>query len=146
MVVINVYMVFGGINMKEKEITINVMIKLLELAKNHPLFCVSYYIVAKNNEIETWIRKRVNRFGWDGKELNEEDIVRNEDVFINDFHESQFYDECGESKILISQCFSLSDIGYDKIHTIVSGKSDNLPNGYKFIGDVELFNFSKLSS
>ena len=59
--IINVYIVFGGINMKEKEITINVMIKLLELAKNHPLFCVSYYIVDKNNEIETWIRKRVNR-------------------------------------------------------------------------------------
>lgn len=119
--------------MNDKNKTIDIMIKLLEIGKTLPIFSISFYIVANTNEIEKYLIDHVTTTDWEGKPLSDDEIELNKQNALNIFHNSSFYNPNGESGMIFTQAFTLQDIKYDDIYEIVTGKNLNFPKGYKFI-------------
>lgn len=123
--------------MKRKDIAIDVMKELLEIGRKLPFFHVLYCISAKNEDIEEWVKSLVDHYDWDGRRFSDATVKVNEDAAVERFHNSKGYNPNGKSKIMVSQCFTLSSISYADVYETVSGKRECLPKGYKFEGDVQ---------
>ena len=125
--------------MKEKE-TIEVMSKLSEFGKRLPIFSFDFSIIADNRAIEAFLSERVDKEDWDGRALSPEDVDMNIRKSIEGFHKSAEYNPEGESKFRLRR-YVTRDVSFDEINRLVSGKEENMPKNYKFVGEISLSNY-----
>lgn len=125
-----------------KNKVIDTMITLLEFAKECPIFSVEFEILAPNNSIEEYLTSHIQYTGWDGKLISEDEISVIKKDRIETFRKSDGYNSNGYSTLKMHKLFTLQNIKYNEIFTLVSGGDTNLPDKYQFIGNVSLFNFN----
>ena len=126
--------------MNTREETIECMEKLLNFAKNIPLFCITYDISAPNNDIEEYIIMHTDRTDWDGASLSPDTVRKNIEDGINRFRSGDGYNPSGISTFKMSQCMSAQDINFSDIYKLISGKMDGMPKNYTFLGNLNLLN------
>lgn len=126
----------NGMNKDIKGKTIDLMIFLLNLARNLPMFSIYFYIEAENNNIESYLGNHTIKYDWNGKHLGEEEIQDNIRHKLEEFYESEGYNTEGQSKLRMMKTFTVQDITFDKIYSLVSGQEEDMPIGYKYIGDT----------
>lgn len=126
-----------------KKQTIDIMVKLLGYARQLPAVCVDFYISADNRYIEKYIIEHTDRTDWGGKPLSSEEIDNNIRKRMRNFQNSEFYNPDGVSKLKMRKLFTLPEISYEKIYELVSNKTDDMPIGYKYVGELELSDFMR---
>ena len=124
-----------------KHKTIDIMKQLLDYAKTLPCFEVEYDIIADNKFIEEYIATNVQEVDWEGNNLSDDKIQDNIYNEIKRFHDSKGYNECGVSTLTMRKTFTLQSILFHDIYEIVSGNRKSLPKGYKFVGEMKLYEY-----
>lgn len=127
-------------NLKYK--AIDIMKQLLDYAKQLPGFWVEFDIIADNKFIEEYIITHADREDWKGNHLTNDEIQNNIYEAIKRFHDSKGYSNLGVSTLTMRKIFTLQSISYDTVYEIVSGNCKDMPNEYKFIGELKLVEFS----
>ena len=125
-----------------KNKVIDTMITLLEFAKEYPIFSVEFEILAPNESIEEYLTSYIQHTGWDGRTISKDEMFVIKKERIETFRKSDGYNSNGYSTLKMNKLFTLQNIKYDEIFTLVSGGDTNLPDKYQFIGNVSLFNFN----
>ena len=74
--------------MNNKNKTIDIMIKLLEIGKTLPIFSISYYIVAPTENIEQYLIEHTITEDWDGNKLSNEEIELSKIQSLYNFYNS----------------------------------------------------------
>lgn len=127
-------------NLKYK--AIDIMKQLLDYAKQLPAFLVEFDIIADNKFIEEYIITHADKEDWEGNRLTDDEIQNNIYEAIKRFRDSKGYSNLGISTLTMRKMFTLQSISYSAVYEIVSGICKNMPNEYKFIGELKLVEFS----
>lgn len=125
--------------MEDKGKIINSMITLLNYARFHSMFKVSFLIEAKNEDIEDYIKSTVDEVDENGHALIKEVYENKVKAEIDKFHASEYYNMLYKrSKIVITWGITTDMISFDFIGKLVCGLDKSLPKNYTFIGDFKL--------
>ena len=123
--------------------TIDIMKQLLDFAKNLPIILVEFDVMTNNKFIEEYIITHVERTDWEGNPLSDDEIQKTIYDAMKRFYNSKGYNKFGISTLTIRKFMTLQNITYDNIYEIVSGKCDDIPKEYKFIGKMKLAELQK---
>lgn len=125
--------------MVAKNRIINETIKLLRWGGRMPIFAIKYTVTAPNGEIEDYISRTTDEYDWDNRRLSVDEYVEKIRERIARFHQSPDFVQGGHSKITLTQCVRISDIGFEYVRDILEGKKTGMVCDY--VDDIELVDY-----
>ncbi len=124
----------------KKDLIIDSMIELLNIARELPFFSVVFTIAAYAKDIEQYIVDHVDRYDWEGRPLDGETVEKMKKEKLENFHNSSGYSETGKSLYPFNKTFTINDITFDNLKQIICGEDERLPKGYEFYSGFFLVN------